>query len=90
MSDSEVYAKSIEPRLAPGGLVFDTFISSQLFRRRPVPAVHADEAQELATQDGTDAMLASCGGPVRLVVYDGDSGEQLLIAGVEDLQRHVG
>lgn len=66
----------IAERLAPDGLVFETWVADRRLRRTPIPAAKIAQAHELAAADGDLALqVRSAGERATLVIYDGDSGE---------------
>lgn len=74
---------AIEPGLAPGGLVFETWIGDERLFRTAIPFEQLVDAKGLATRDGKRALERCDGHPVILLVYDGDDGSFVQAFAVE-------
>lgn len=67
--------------------MFESWIGDCQLISRPVPASALGSVESMATEDAAAALLAASGQEIRLVVYDGDSGQYLFDCGVRELGR---
>lgn len=77
---------SIDPGLAPGGLVFRVYnmAGTELLERR-VPASTTEDEIDNAAEADADLAVQLSKGDLCLVTYDGDTGQRISPVSPEDL-----